>query len=150
VDVVFSDILISSKPCTDNEFIEATNYKSRPGYSDFKRFISGDYEYEKALYKTVMKSQTEFRPYVSELNLEVDVPDIFDRGSATISASGTIDVLFSRPFNVAPEVNLTLKSGTVWAIPRLLNESELGFTIQLRADGDVASAGVVGWSAHGY
>jgi hypothetical protein len=149
-NAVISDILIESGDLTEAEFAAMVNSASPPGYSSFNRFISGDYEYQRAIFKTVLKSLNDYRPSISGLEVEVDVPDVFDRGVSAINNTGTINIVFTRPFNVPPEVTATIKSGLVWAIPRVTAVSTTQFTVELRDSNDNPASGTISWGAHGY
>src|SRR3569832_2078114 len=92
------------------------------------------------------------RASLTGMSLQVDVPDVFDRGSAAITdAVAGITVSYNRQFHIPPEVTLTLKGGTVIAIPKLTNVTAIDFTVVLV---DPATnnqvTGSFTWSAHGY
>lgn len=146
---VISDVLVDTGDLTEFDFEQLLRYQSAVGYERFRSFIPGDYDYQDALFKTVLVSLNEDRPHVDKLNVEVDVPDVFDRGRADIAVGGaTID--FNRNFNVPPEVQVTLKGGTVVATPKIIDITKTGFTVQLEDGAGGTVAGTVTWAAEGY
>ena len=92
------------------------------------------------------------RAFIDALRVTVDVPDIFDRGTAQIAdpAAGA-SIYFSRSFRVAPEVTMTHKGGTAVAIPRLLGAvTTTGFTAVLENSSGSRVTGSFTWIAQGY
>lgn len=83
------------------------------GYENFKTFIAGDYNYEKALFRTTIDTETADRGLIEQWQLTVDVPDISDRGSAeVVDANFELTVNFNKTFHIAPEVVCTVRSGS--------------------------------------
>ncbi|NDE54228.1 MAG: hypothetical protein EB069_06480 [Actinobacteria bacterium] len=133
----FADILESGHP---------------PGFTDFRDFIQGDYTYQRALFRAILTSSNADRGYIDGLRLTVDVPDVFDRGTAqVVSAVSGVAVVFSRQFRVPPEVTLTFKGGTTVAVPRILGSVSItGFTAVLENTSGVRVTGAISWVAQGY
>jgi len=151
-NAVISDMLLTTADMTIADFKTLVDAGHAPGYADFKDFIQGDYEYRYALFRAVLESQSAARASLTGMSLQVDVPDVFDRGSAAITdAVAGITVSYNRQFHIPPEVTLTLKGGTVIAIPKLTNVTAIDFTVVLV---DPATnnqvTGSFTWSAHGY
>lgn len=149
---VISDLLINADLDMDDTGFEQMLLKAAPpGYSDFRPFLAGDHEYQNALFRTILKGKDLDRPQLRGLALEVDVPDVFDRGTATTVTTGAVTVKFNRPFYVVPEVVVALKGGTVFAIPKIIGDIRPdGFDVQLEDSAGALVAGNVSWSAHGY
>jgi len=146
-NAIFSDIAISSGDLTFDSFTALT---SPAGYEAFNTFVAGDLTYEKALFKILLETSiTTSKPGVSNWELNVDVPDITDKGTATIEAEATT-VTFSKTFHAIPEVTVTLKGGEVGTYPMLMTTSKTGFTVKIVDSGGTLVSGSVGWVAYGY
>lgn len=151
---VISDMLLTDGDVSLEDFEKLIENGHAPGYEDFKPFIDGDYEYRRAIFRTILTSSSLDRAKLEELALAVDVPDVHDSGTGTISAGQAatgITINFNRPFHIIPDVQLTLKGGTTVAIPRLESVSNISFTVKLLDP--TTWAGVAGsftWAADGY
>lgn len=153
-NAVFSNMAITNADMSVRDFANAIDSGTVPGYEGFHDFIPGDYTYQKALFRVILESVNSDRARLNDLSVTVDVPDIFDRGQVIIDAAHAaagVTVVFNRQFHAIPEVTLTLKGGTVLAIPGVLNPTTAGFTAILK-DPTTGNgvAGTLTWAAHGY
>jgi hypothetical protein len=149
---VISDMIVGSTEITEQDFAAIVEAGHPPGYTDFRDFIQGDYTYRRALFRAILNSRNSDRAFIDALRVTVDVPDIFDRGTAQITdpAAGA-SIYFSRSFRVAPEVTMTHKGGTAVAIPRLLGAvTTTGFTAVLENSSGTRVTGSFTWIAQGY
>jgi hypothetical protein len=149
---VISDMIVGSTEITEQDFAAIVEAGHPPGYTDFRDFIQGDYTYRRALFRAILNSRNSDRAFIDALRVTVDVPDIFDRGTAQIAdpAAGA-SIYFSRSFRVAPEVTMTHKGGTAVAIPRLLGAvTTTGFTAVLENSSGTRVTGSFTWIAQGY
>lgn len=149
---VISDMVISRLEITEQDFRDILDAGHPPGYSNFRDFISGDYTYQRALFRAILETDNADRGYINGLRVTVDVPDVFDRGTAQITdASNGVYVSFSRAFHISPEVTLTHKGGTVVATPRIVGSiTKSGFTAVLENSAGTRVAGSFTWVAQGY
>ena len=149
---VVSDMLISTTEITAQDFLDIFEAGHPPGYTNFRDFIQGDYTYQKALFRAILTTNNADRGYLEKLRVTVDVPDLFDRGTASITnASSGVNVYFARQFRVPPAVTLTFKGGTVVAVPRILGSvSPTVFTVVLENTSGTRVTGLVSWVAQGY
>ena len=149
---VISDMIIASTEITEHDFAAIVEAGHPPGYTDFRDFIQGDYTYRRALFRAILNSRNSDRGFIDALRVTVDVPDIFDRGTAQITdAAAGSSIYFSRSFRVAPEVTMTHKGGTAVAIPRLLGAvTTTGFTAVLENSSGTRVTGSFTWIAQGY
>lgn len=149
---VISDMLLSSTEITQEDFLNIVEAGHPPGYTDFRDFIPGDYTYRRALFRAILNSRNSDRGYIEALRVTVDVPDIFDRGTAQITdASAGVTIYFSRSFRVPPEVTITHKGGTTVAIARLVGAvTTTGFTAVLENTTGTRVTGSFTWNAQGY
>jgi hypothetical protein len=150
-DATISDMILSQGDLTLASFTELVQNGNAPGFDKFREFIHGDYDYKSAIFRAIVTTPEMTAVNLTKFNVEVDVPDIFDRGVATIvTAANGITITFARPFHVIPEIVLSLSGGTVVAIPNAINKSLTGFTAILTDMSGVRVAGTISWAAHAY
>lgn len=148
---VISDMIIGSGDLTLAEFKNIVDAGHAPGYSSFRDFSQGDYEYRYAIFRTVLESVNSYRARLTTLKVDVDVPDVYDRGGAVITNASTgLLILFNRTFHIVPEITVTLTGGTVVAIPDVVSKDLQGFTVVLTNLSNQRVTGTISWSAHGY
>ena len=114
--------------------------------------MPGDYEYAKALVRLILEAPvtTANRVALSEVLLNIDVPDARDRGMVAVPIGGAV-VPFNRTFNAAPEIQATFKGGGTLAIPQIGTITATGFHLTLvNPDTQGSVAGNASWSAEGY
>ncbi|MDI9234731.1 hypothetical protein [Limnohabitans lacus] len=149
---VISDMIVASTEITEADFASIVEAGHPPGYTDFRDFIQGDYTYQRALFRAILKSRNSDRGFIDALRVTVDVPDVFDRGTVQITDAQAGAVIgFARIFRVPPEVTMTHKGGTVVAIPRLSSAvTRTGFTAVLENTSGTRVTGTFTWIAQGY
>jgi hypothetical protein len=149
---VISDMIVANTEITEQDFMNILESGHPPGYTNFRDFIQGDYTYQRALFRAILTSSNADRGYIDGLRVTVDVPDVFDRGTAqVVTASSGVAVVFVRTFRVSPEVTLTFKGGTTVAIPRILGSvTTAGFTAILENTSGARVTGAISWVAQGY
>ena len=149
---VISDMIVASTEITEQDFMDILESGHPPGYTNFRDFIQGDYTYQRALFRAILTSSNADRGYIDGLRVTVDVPDVFDRGTAqVVIAANGVTVVFTRQFRVAPEVTLTFKGGTTIAFPRILGSVSItGFTAVLENTSGTRVTGAISWVAQGY
>lgn len=154
-DLVISDMMVSSSDMTLDDFKDFLAYGNVPGYEKWKDFIPGDYEYREAMIRIVLQSKNADRGLLTDLQACVDVPDLIDRGSATVTnAVAGITVTYNRTFHIVPEITLAARGGIGGnpVAPEFYGTpTKYSFTVRLRDT--VTGAYVTGpftWAAHGY
>lgn len=148
---IISAVVIESEAIDISGFRNYLDLGVVPGYSPFKPFIPGDYTYKDALFKIVMQSNTNDRARVDGLRVDIDVPDVIDRGTATITdAAAGVTVIFDREFLEEPEITVTLRGSATVGIPRVTTKSNTQFTLHLLNNAGGFTTGTVGWTAQGY
>lgn len=148
---IISAVVIESEAIDISGFRNYLDLGVVPGYSPFKPFIPGDYTYKDALFKIVMQSSTNDRARVDGLRVDIDVPDVIDRGTATITdAAAGVTVIFDREFLEEPEITVTLRGSATVGIPRVTTKSKTQFTLHLLNNAGGFTTGTVGWTAQGY
>lgn len=141
--------------------LNETNYDSTItpyGYGKWKVLITGDYIYQKALCKyTMQASLNADRPNTRVYLHKVDVPDVTDRGTVTLTKKNQpFNVLFSteetRKFHIVPDVNVLIKSFSgVEGTPEIMvyDITTKGFWVTLKYGTEYAD-GSITYAARGY
>jgi hypothetical protein len=148
-NAVVSDVVIGSYDITPEQFSDLLGSGSSPGYTPFSWMMSGVYSYQNAIVKVVLAAKSGAVPLVKAMEVQIDVPDVFDRGTAEIAVGGSI-VSFNRFFHAAPEVVATLKSGTTIAQPKVILVTDESFTVELIDSSGASVSGTISWAARGY
>ena len=94
---VVSDILIGQSDITPEGFDALLASAQAPGYTAFVPFMVGDHEYQKAIFKAGIRSSDVASARLTNLSVEIDVPDTFDSGTVAGSVGGT-NVAFNKAF----------------------------------------------------
>ena len=128
------------------------------GYGRWRELVTGEYIYQGAICKYCMQSSLNAdRPNTRQYVHKVDVPDIIDTGTATLTKTNQpLFVRFSdeevRRFHVVPELNVNIKSyGGTGATPLVIpyNVTREGFYVTMKVDGAYVD-GTISYSARGY
>jgi hypothetical protein len=147
-NAVLSDLYLTNSELTLEDFQSL----SMPiGYEEFTDFLAGDLEYQRAMIKIILEAGiTTDRPAVEEWKLNIDVPDITDRGTSTVPIGG-IRVNFNRMFYNPPEVMTRTTGGTGSSapIPDITSTDKYGFDVVLKENGESVK-GSISWVAQGY
>lgn len=151
---VLSDLRFYDKVLNETNFDETfTPF----GYSKWKKMITGDYIYQKALCKYVMQASLNAdRPNARAYTHKVDVPDLLAQGTVELTVSNQPrEVHFpkDRTFHIVPEMNISIKSysGT-GATPLVLayNVTTRGFMVSMKNEDGGYVEGTVTYAARGY
>lgn len=151
---VLSDLRFYDKVLNETNFDESF---APFGYSKWKKMITGDYIYQKALCKYVMQSSfSADRPNVRMYTHKVDVPDLLAQGTVELTVDNQPqEVHFpkDRTFHIVPEMNISIKSysGT-GATPLVLayNVTTKGFMVFMKNEDGGYVEGTVTYAARGY
>lgn len=151
---VLSDLRFYDKVLNETNFDETfTPF----GYSKWKKMITGDYIYQKALCKYVMQASLNAdRPNTRAYTHKVDVPDVVDTGTVVLTTTNQPHEMHfnsDRKFHIVPELNVTIKSysGT-GATPLVLayNVTTKGFTVVMKNEDGGYVEGTITYAARGY
>jgi len=155
-NAVIFDLILRDDVLNSQELEE--NADSPPvGYTPFKTFYPGDYRFRKTISGVrITGAQNEGQAGIIGLTHVVDVPDITDRGTATVTGAealgtGEHTVTFAKAFTAAPEVYITWTDGPTAALPELVSVTTSGFVFILRDISSPATVveGSVSWAALG-
>ena len=105
---VMSDLTLYNVALNETNFDTAI---TPAGYDRFKTMLTGDYVYQKALFRFVLNSTTISgeRPNCREYLHKVDVPDTFETGTIEFETDrNPATYKFKRKFHIVPEVTYTI------------------------------------------
>lgn len=151
---VLSDLRFYDKVLNETNFDETfTPF----GYSKWKKMITGDYIYQKALCKYVMQASLNAdRPNARVYTHKVDVPDVVDTGTVVLTTTNQPHEMHfnsDRKFHIVPELNVTIKSysGT-GATPLVLayDVTTEGFMVVMKDENGGYVEGAITYAARGY
>ena len=151
---VLSDLRFYDKVLNETNFDETfTPF----GYSKWKKMITGDYIYQKALCKYVMQASLNAdRPNARVYTHKVDVPDVVDKGTVVLTTTNQPHEMHfnsDRKFHIVPELNVTIKSysGT-GATPLVLayDVTTKGFMVVMKNEDGGYVEGTITYAARGY
>jgi predicted phage tail protein len=149
--MVVSDLILGNVDLLLADFQKTVDNGHAPGFDEFRPFIFADHEYQTAIYRTVMMSTSTDRCRVKDFTVTVDVPDVIDRGDASVVTAATgVTVTFARKFMVTPTITPVMRGGTVVGTPYVDSASETGCVIKIKDPGGTLVAGDVSWTAAGY
>lgn len=154
-DVIISDLKIRSVELTDALFDQELNNGGKAGWSDWRAFVAGDYQFRFVALRYILQALAAPRPTIPTLTITVDVPDIHDRGTASIAAGpGYTTVAFNRPFTSTADMEVVgaMKGGSVNAVCQFdpTGYTTTTFNVRLIAPDNSFPAGVISWAALGY
>lgn len=148
-DMAVGDLTIKNVALDEASF--ATAQGSAPvGFGTFEDFYPGQYNFNEALFKTILRGAASAdRPRITELTVNVDIPEIGDRGTETLTAA-LLTVTMNKEFYTPPEIGIVHKGGTIVAVPRVSNITTTTFdvTLEKASDGSLV-AGDISWTAYG-
>lgn len=150
---VYSEAELFDRALSDEEFRALLLGDAPSGYKSFRPFLPGDYEYQEALVRVALIAKDTDRAVVSHLEVDIDVPDVSDRGTQVVDTPGAVRIYFGRRFLTPPEVTLTTKGGVVGviAIPKIIGAiTRTYFDAIIEDVSGEAVAGTFAWSAVGY
>lgn len=107
---VLSDLTLYNVALNETNFDQAI---TPAGYDRFKTMLTGDYIYQKALFRFILSTTTTTtsgeRPNTREYMHKVDVPDTFETGTIEFETNwNPATYEFSREFHIVPEVTYTI------------------------------------------
>jgi hypothetical protein len=150
---VFGDLSIRNAPMTLEQFGAILAVRAPIGHTDWKPYFPGDYQFQEAIVHTLLSPLDAANETLSvqSLRTTVDVQDLSDRGSVSLSSAGAT-VTFGRTFAIAPQVVAQQTGGTTTAIPVVSSITTTSFFVRLfdAANPATGVAGTVAWSAIGY
>ena len=154
---IIEELAVKRGGMTAEEF--ETLVKQPHGYEPFIPYIVGEYEYQKALVRLVVKpGSLGAEPAVYNVVVHVDIDDTVDRGTTVITdTSAPTTVHFSKHYYTKPEVTVTLHGGNTSDGVITPNVVEIDkdadgyyFKVELLKQDGTRAAGSITWQSVGY
>lgn len=154
---IIEELAVKQGGMTAEEFETLVNQPT--GYEPFIPYIVGEYEYQKALVRLVIKSGSlGAEPAVYNVVVHVDIDDTVDRGTTAITdTSAPTMVHFSKHYYTKPEVTVTLHGGNTSDGIITPNVVEIDkdadgyyFKVELMKQDGTRAAGSITWQSVGY
>lgn len=154
---VLADIGIYRGGITLEEFMNVV--KTPSGYEPFIPYVVGEYEYEKALVRLLIKAGSMgSQPAVYDAVINVDIDDTVDRGTLNItSTNAPTKVYFNKHYYTKPEVAVTLQAGNTAngiITPNIVDidsdDNGYFFTVELLRSDGTRTQGRITWNSVGY
>lgn len=112
--------------------LEISISKDGVNYSDFTPFTNSDYIAKEFKFRVILKSLNPYiTPFISALNILVDMPDIIESNSFISSKTGEINVTYNQDFSIAPKVQITIINAQSGDDAIVTNQTNKGFTIKI-------------------
>ena len=119
-------------------------------YGPWRDFIPGSYAGRKFKFKAILESTvSSIIAALDEMTFTVDMEDRYDKGTGVAVAAGGTATTYATPFQVAPNVQVTIINATAGDDIILTPQTESGFTVQVK-NGGVGVARTINWLAQGY
>lgn len=134
-------------------FVRTTDDDSSgsPVWSEYRRFVVGDYEARAFDFKIVVTSKNSaFNINISKLQVNVDMPDVVDSGQVVTSASGPVTVNYAINFFAVPDVGATIIDSTQGIFGLITNQTNSSFDIEVRKTPSNPVSVTVNWLAKGF
>lgn len=154
---IIEELAIKPGGMTAEEFETLVNQPT--GYEPFIPYIVGEYEYQKALVRLIVKpGSLGAEPAVYNVVVHVDIDDTVDRGTTVITdTSAPTTVHFSKHYYTKPEVTVTLHGGNTSDGVITPNVVEIDkdadgyyFKVELLKQDGTRAAGSITWQSVGY
>jgi predicted phage tail protein len=104
-------------------------------YSDYKKFIAGDYLGQAFKFRLILTSYNEqIAPYVTNFEFTVDMPDLYEAGNS-VSTTSSKTITYANNFSTAPDVQITIVNATAGDDAILTNQTDESFDIIIKNSG---------------
>ena len=119
-------------------------------FGAWQDFVPGTYIGRKFKVKANLYSYNEqIRPVLDVLTFTVDMPDRVDRGTNITATAGGISISYVKPFQIIPNVQVTVVNALANDDIVLSNETENGFDVKI-INGTTDVTRTINWLAQGY
>lgn len=119
-------------------------------FGAWRDFVPGSYVGRKFKFRALLYSYNPLvTPVLDKFSFTIDMPDRLEVGTGVTISSGGTSIVYATPFQVTPNVQITINGATAGDDAILTSESASGFTIQIK-NGGSGVARNVNWLAQGY
>ena len=119
-------------------------------FGDWRDFVPGTYVGRKFKIRALLYSyNVQVTPILDQLAFTVDMPDRYENGTNISATAGGISVVYDTPFQVAPNVQVTILNAVANDDIVLSNETANGFDVKI-INGATNVTRNINWIAQGY
>lgn len=119
-------------------------------FGDWRDFVPGTYVGRKFKIRALLYSyDVQVTPILDQLAFTVDMPDRYENGTNISATAGGISVVYDTPFQVAPNVQVTILNAVANDDIVLSNETANGFDVKI-INGATNVTRNINWIAQGY
>ena len=120
-------------------------------FGDWRDFTPATYYGRKFKFRAVLTSiNPTVAPYLDKFTFSIDVPDRLETGTGTVIPNTGYSVVYSKPFQVTPNVQITIVSAENGDDVILTNETATGFDIIVTDIDDLPVERTINWIAQAY
>ena len=120
-------------------------------FGDWRDFVPGSYVGRKFKFRAVLSSTSPtVTAILDTLVFSVDVPDRVETGTGITVPIAGYTVTYAKPFQVAPNVQITIVAAQTGDDAVLTNETDEGFDIIVTDINDDPAERTINWVAQGY
>ena len=119
-------------------------------FADWREFVPGTYFGRKFKIRALLYSyDNQVTPILDKLAFTIDMPDRYENGTNISATAGGISVTYAKPFQITPNVQVTVINAVANDDIVLSNEDETGFDVKIiNGASDVTRN--INWIAQGY
>lgn len=119
-------------------------------FADWRDFVPGTYFGRKFKFRAVLYSfDTDVTPILDKMVFTIDMPDRYETGTNISATAGGISVTYVKPFQITPNVQVTVIDAVANDDVVLSNEDETGFDVKV-INGATDVTRSINWIAQGY
>lgn len=119
-------------------------------YGDWRDFVPASYYGRKFKFRALLTSiNQDVYPILDTFTFSVDVPDRIETGNSVAVSTSGLSVTYTKPFQVAPNVQITIVSASASDDAVLTSQTASGFNIVVNNAGSPV-ARTINWVAQGY
>lgn len=120
-------------------------------FGDWRDFVPGSYVGRKFKFRAVLTSSSStVTAILDKFVFSVDVPDRVETGTGIVIPITGYSIVYNKPFQVAPNVQITIVAAQTGDDAVLTNETEEGFDVIVTDINDNPVERIINWVAQGY
>jgi Putative phage tail protein len=119
-------------------------------FADWRDFVPGTYFGRKFKFRALLYSyDQDVTPILDKMTFTVDMPDRYETGTDISVTAGGVSITYAKPFQITPNVQVTIVNAVANDDIVVSNESETGFDVKI-INGATDVTRNINWIAQGY
>jgi sulfur carrier protein ThiS len=119
-------------------------------FAAWRDFVPGTYFGRKFKFRALLYSyDNQVTPILDKMTFTIDMPDRYENGTNVSATAGGISVTYAKPFQIVPNVQVTVINAVANDDIVLSNETESGFDVKI-INGATDVTRNINWIAQGY